>query len=324
MPNFKAASWTPEKVQTAKQELDNIFKEAVVGTKGRYNPRSVQKIHEARFDIAELIIRIVEETVLLSDPIPFLVDSEEGTVGDRKVFQRINSALRVVNRSPASKPLSQRFTWKEWEIFTSQKEVNVEIPLEKVAVGRVTPSQVAERMATAILRDRIKTVLNAIDTAVDAVADRTGESGYLLRYSGFTQANFDKAVNGMLDEAEAPALFGRHVALAPAIQGFATTATALSDEVRGELTVRGLIGTYRNAAIVTLKDQFAETSADHVIPKDRIYGASGRKGAILETKDIGFLDYVEVDARSATFMAGRRVEYGVTVWDKYRYRVLSA
>jgi hypothetical protein len=74
---------------------------------------------------------------------------------------------------------------------------------------------------------------------------------------------------------------------------------------------------------VTLKDQYAETSADHIIPKDRIYGASGRKGAILETKDVGFLDYVTVDPRTATFMAGRRVEYGVTVWDKYRYRIIT-
>jgi hypothetical protein len=131
-------------------------------------------------------------------------------------------------------------------------------------VGRVTPSQVAERMATAILRDRIKTVLNAIDSAVDAVADRTGESGFLLRYAGYTQANFDKAIDGMMDEAETPALFGRHVALAPAVRGF--TATPFGDETfKSELTLRGTIGTYHNAQIVTLKDQYAETSADHII-----------------------------------------------------------
>jgi hypothetical protein len=116
MPNFKAASWTLDEVKTAKQELDNIFKE-VVGEKGKFNHRSVQKINDARFDIAELIIRIVEETVLLTDPVGFLVDQEDGVLGDRKIFQRINSALRVVNRSPASKPLSQRFTWREFEIF---------------------------------------------------------------------------------------------------------------------------------------------------------------------------------------------------------------
>lgn len=319
MPNFRKGSWDSDRLKLAKQELDDIFYSTVRTDAGKFDRRSVEKINQARFDIAELIIRVVDETFLVTDPTGFLVDEESGEVGDRKVFQELNSALRVVNRAPGSKPLSQRLTFKEWSIATSQREVNVEIPLEKVAVGRITPSLVAEQMAAAITRNRISTVLSAIDTAVDAVADRTGESGYNLRYAGFTAGNLDKAINGLLDESESPTVFGRHVAIAPTLQGF----SGWSESNLDELQKRGAIGTYRGARVVTLQDQYSKLTGDHVIRSDRMFVVGGKKGAIMESKDISFLDYVQVDPRTATFMAGRRIEYGVAVTDKYRYRVLT-
>lgn len=319
MPTFKKASWDSDKLKLAKQELDSIFYEAVRHDNGKYNPKSVEAINEARFDIAELIIQVIEETYAVTDPTPFLVDSESGNLGDKKIFQTLNSSLRVVNRAPGSKPLSQRLSFKEWAITTSQREVAVEIPLEKVAVGRITPSLVAEQMAASIVRDQISTVLSTIDNAVDAVADRTGETGFNLRYTGYTQANFDNAIDGVLDEGESPVVFGRHVALAPAIRDF----TGFGPTNLQLLTERGVIGEYHGAKILTVQDQFNKVTGSHVMPKDRVYVASGTKGAILRSVDVSFLDYATVDARSATFMTGRRVEYGCLVWDKYRYRVLQ-
>jgi hypothetical protein len=319
MPTFKKASWDSDKLTLAKQELDDIFYSVVRNDNGSYNRRSVEKIEEARFDIAELIIKVIEETYAVTDPTPWLVDVEEGNLGDKKIFQILNSSLRVVNRSPGSKPLSQRIDYKEFMITTSQREVNVEIPLEKVAVGRITPSAVAEQMAASILRDQISTVLSAIDSAVDAVADRTGETNFNLRYTGYTQANFDKAIDGVLDENESPTVFGRHVALAPAIRAF----TGFGQVNLQELTERGLIGQYHGAKIVTVQDQFNKVTGSHVMAKDRVFVAGGTKGAIMRKIDVSFLDYATVDPRSATFMTGRRLEYGVLVWDKYRYRVVT-
>lgn len=319
MWNFRTGSWTSDKLTAAKQELDNIFYETVRDGKGGFNRRSVEKVEAARFDIAELIIKIVEETFILSDPIPMLCDQQTGALGDKKVFQELDSALRVVNRAPGSKPISQRLTYKEWAILTSMKETAVEIPLEQVAVGRIQPSVVAEQMAIALQRDRIATVLSAIDSAVDAVADRTGSTGYNLRYAGWTQANFDNAIDGVLDDDQTPTVFGRHVALAPTIRGF----TGFSQDYLTELNRYGIIGQYHGAAITTLKDQYNKFTGDHVIPKDRVYVAGGTKGAIIEDRDASFLDYVDVNPRTASFAAGRRVAYGVLVWDKYRYRVLT-
>jgi hypothetical protein len=319
MLHFRMGQWTNEKLDEAKKELDDIFYSTVSDGKGRFDRRSIQKINNCRFDIAELIVRIVEETFLLTNPIPFLVDEQTGVMGEKKVFQELNSALRMVNRAPGAKPISQRLTYKEWDITTSQKEVAVEIPLEKVAVGRIKPSDVATAMAIAINRNRISTVLTALDSAVDAVSDRTGETGFNLRYTGYTAANFDKAINGMLDDGAQPTIFGRYVALAPALQGFA----GWSQDITTELQSRGMVAQYRGAAVVSLLDQYNKFTGDHVVPKDRVYLASGTKGAIIEDRDVSFLDYAVVDERTATFAAGRRVEHGVLVWDKYRYRIVT-
>lgn len=320
MPEFKTGNWTREKLESAKQELDNIFKEAVVGPGGKFNRRSVQAIHEARFDIADLIINIVDETFLLSDPLPLLVQNTTGNLGDIELFREQSSALRMVNRAIGSKPISQRLQFKEWNIVTAQKEVAFECPLEKVAAGSITPSVVATNMAITMIRDRITTTIQAIDDAVTAVPDRTGLSGWNLRYTGMTQPNIDKAIDGVLDEADTPTVFGRHATIAPVIRDF----TGFGQENLDILTARGIIGSYHGAAIVTAKDQFSKYAGSHVIRNDRLYVASGTKGAISKTVDVGFLDYVTVDERTATFAAGRRVEYGTLVWDPYRYRVVTA
>jgi hypothetical protein len=316
---FRKANWTPDKLQAAKDEFDNIFKEHVIGERGQFNKRSVSALHEARFDLGELFIHIVEETFLTTNPLSLLVSETTGNLGDIEIFRQQNSALRMVNRAIGSKPISQRLTFREWNIVTSQKEVNVEIPLEKVAAGSITPSIVATNMAIAVLRGRISTALQAIDDAVDATPDRSGLSGFNLRYTGFTQSNLDNAIDGVMDEGGTPTVFGRHTTLAPMIRGF----SGFGLENLDILTERGIIGSYHGANIVTIADEYNKYSADHIIRNDRIYVASGRKGAILKSVDVNFLNYVTVDERTATFMAGTRVDEGVLVWDKYAYRVIT-
>jgi hypothetical protein len=261
----------------------------------------------------------VEETFLTTNPLSLLVSETTGNLGDIEIFRQQNSALRMVNRAIGSKPISQRLTFREWNIVTSQKEVNVEIPLEKVAAGSITPSIVATNMAIAVLRGRISTALQAIDDAVDATPDRSGLSGFNLRYTGFTQSNLDNAIDGVMDEGGTPTVFGRHTTLAPMIRGF----SGFGLENLDILTERGIIGSYHGANIVTIADEYNKYSADHIIRNDRIYVASGRKGAILKSVDVNFLNYVTVDERTATFMAGTRVDEGVLVWDKYAYRVIT-
>lgn len=322
MHNFKTASRTPEALQSAKDELDDIFSIVKdVKKDGRLNPKAVGELDKNRYELAELILEIVNDELLLTDPAPFLVDSRSGVFGDKYIFQELDSALRVVARSYGTKPLSQRLWFKEYELVTSMKEVAVEVPLEEVAIGRITPSLVAEQMALAIQRDRINLILTAIDNGVTAVNDRTGIAGYTLRYTTFDVTNLDRAIDGMLDEDEQPVILSRHIALAPTIRGF----SGWSDDVVEEFNRRGVIGTYHGAQVVSLRDKFLKTTGEHIVPNNRIYLAStGRKGAIYQSKDVGFLDWAMVDPRTSTFGVGTRIEDGVLVHDPQLYRIIES
>jgi len=318
MFKFKTASRGLDELKTAKTELDEMFA-IVKGPNGHLNKKAVQHLDQRRYEIAELILQLVNDEVLLTDPTASLVDVQDGDIRNNYVWQQMNSSLRVVARSYGTKPLSQRLTFKEWSISTSHKEVAVEIPLEEVACGRVTPSMVTAAIADAIKRYRIAAVLDGVDAGVPSGADHTGKVGYTLRYSGMTQDNLDNALDGLLDEGDTPVIFGRHIALAPAIRDF----TGWSNETLRELESRGQIGTYHSAPVVTLKDQYHLREGAHLISATKAYIASGVKGAIFMTKDVSFLDWAVVDPRTSTFGVGTRLEDGVLVWDPYQYRIIE-
>jgi hypothetical protein len=314
----KTASMNMETLASTKQELDEIFA-TVKGRDKRANSSAVKKLDENRWEIAELMVRVIEDTVTVTDPTPLLVQLVDGDIKNQDIFRELDSSLRVVNRSYGTKPLSQRLLYKEFYMQSSMKEVAVEVALEEIAVGSTTASQVTDSIASAIVRYRIAAVLDGIDAAVTAVADRTGVAGYLLRYAGFTQSNLDMAIDGLLDENETPTVMGRHVAMNPAIRGF----TGWSDEVTDDLNRRGVIGEYHGANVLTLRDGFSKPDNAHVIRKDRVYLASGEKGAYWQNKDVSFLNYAVVDPRTSTFSTGIRIEDGMLVWDPYRYRVIE-
>lgn len=317
---FKTASRSDAELKDAKEELNNIFKEAVTGKNGKFNARGLDELAANRMDIAQLIVQLIQDTVNVTDPLPFLVEQVEGDIKNQYVWQRPNSALKVTNRSYGSKPLSQRITFSEFSIKTTMKELAVEIPLEEVASGRVTPSMVTDSIAFTINRYRVSSVLDALDTAITAVADRSGKAGYNLRYVGLTKANLDNAVDGLYDEGVVPTIFSRYLNFSPTVRNFAgwSNLSVYDHEKRGQ------IASYLGAPVVTLIDQFSFTTQSHNIRNDRVYIASGRPGAKFMTKDVSFLNWAMVDQRTATFGTGVRLEDGLLVWDPYQYRIIEA
>lgn len=326
MPNFKTASRSLGELKTAKEQLDEIFS-IVKGPKGSLNQRAVKKLEDDRFELAELILQLINDTVLVTDPTPFLVDVVDGEFGNDYVWQELDSTLRVVARSYGTKPLSQRLVFKEYGMVTSHKEIAVEIPLEQIAGGRITASQVTDAMAEAINRYRITSILDAIDAGVTSGADHTGKAGYSRRYTDLTQANLDKAIDGLQDESESVTVFGRHIALAPKIRsyaGFTDGTTGWPDAAAEEFLRRGMIGSYHGAAIVSLRDQFHKREGGHLVAANKAWLASGTKGARFMAKDVSFLNWSVVDQRSSTFGVGTRLEDGVLVFDPFQYRIIES
>lgn len=301
-----------------KAKLDEIF--ARVATKDkRIDPRGLKALNDNRVEIAETIVQLIQDDLTVVDPTPFLVDRKSQGFVDKNLFQQLDGTLSVVSRSYGSKPLSQRLTASEYTFSTSMKEIAVEVPLEEVVGGRITPSQVVEAMAFAIARYKVSLVLDAIDTAITATADHSGVSGYNLRYTGFTEANLQKAIDGMRDDADSPTIFGRHIAIYPAIRAFSTW----SPDAKSDFQSRGQVGEFLGAPIVTLIDKYSRILGGHQIAADKVWVAAATKGAWLVEKDVAFLNWAVVDERTATFGTGIRLEDGVFVHDKYKYRVLT-
>lgn len=315
---FKTASRSVEDLKTAKQELDDIFS-IVKGPNGRVNPKAMKELDTNRYEISELVVQLITDTYLLTDPTPMLADVTSGDIRDNHIFREQDSTLRVVGRALGTKPLSQRITFREYGMVTTQREVAVEVPLEEIAAGAITASQITDNIAAALNRAKISMVLDAIDAACTAVADRSGVSGYVLRYVGLTAANLDKAIDGLFDEAESPTIMARHVALYPALRAFSGWS---SDSLR-ELEMRGVVGAYRGANIVPLRDQYSKIDGSHLIPANRVYLAAATKGARVMDKDVSFLNWSMIDPRTSTFGTGVRVEWGTLVHDAYQYRVLE-
>lgn len=320
LTSFKQAKLTPTEFESASKELDELFQGLkATGNKKGLNPKGLKVLEDKKYEVAELIVQLINDQYLLTDPSPLLVQVEDGDIRNNYLWQELDSTLRVVNRSYGTKPISQRLVFKEYPISTSMKETAVEIPLEELASGRITTSLVTQQMANAIRRYRISAVLDGINAGVTSGADRTGLAGYTRRYTGFTQANVDKAIDGLLDESESVTMFGRHTAYAPTMRTF----SGFDDTTLQAMTNRGVVGLYHNATIVSLRDQFSKVDAAHLISNQRVWLAAAKLGAIWMQKDVSFLNWSVLDPRTSSFGVGIRLEDGILVHDPDQYRIID-
>jgi hypothetical protein len=318
---FKVANRTPSEIEGHKAELDRIFKSAVGHDKrGRIDPKGLRELEDNRFEIAQLVVQLVEDTVSLTDPTPFMVDRRPYNIGDQILFQELRGDLKITKRAYGTKALSQRLTKVEWGMTTTAKEIAVEIPLEEIASGASSASEAVNSIAEAINRYRVQFVLDGIDAGIPAAtADHTGVNGFTLRYAGLTKDNLEKALDGLKDDGEAPSIFGRHTALYPNIRNF----EGWADDTIRDFDLRGVMGVFQGSPVVTLIDRFSRKHGSHVIRNDRVYIAGGTKGAVLAEVDLSFLNYAETDPRTGVFTTGMRMEEGLLVWNPYAYRIIE-
>ncbi len=328
MAEFRQGMWTPEQFKSAKEELDNSFAPLVEAHKGKVSkPAAMRELEDNKFEIAELIVTVINEQITVANPLPLIVDEISTDWRNDYVWTEIQKSLRIDERSPGSKPLSQLpFSWSEYGMETTQREVAVEVPLETIAKGTITASMVSEVIATGVIRERVTRVTNALSAAITAIPDRTGVTGYDLRYTGFTQANVDKAIDGLMDESDTATMFGRYITLQPALRAF-TVASGISDRSLGSdesLFERGVIGVYHGCQILALRDQFSKVWGNvHLLRDDLVWMVGAQKGAFYMTQDLSFLDWAEISTKNASFGTGFRFIDGMLVHDPYRYRIFD-
>lgn len=326
---FKIAKRTEAERKDHKRELDEMFTAAMVSDRGTFNPRGMEVLNKNKMAIAETVVQLIEDEVAVSDPLPYLVDRKSRAWGDDTIFQRFDGTLKVTDRAYGTKPLSSRITASEYSFKTSHREIAVEIPLEELVGGRITPSKVVEVIAFAINRYRLQMVVDGIDAAVPASADRTGIAGNVsyngtnvsmgLRYTGLSEANLSAAIDSLRDEAQSPTIFGRHMALNPDIRYF----SGWSTEQKGEFLARGGVGEFLGCPVVTMVDQYNRLTGGHALSDKKIYVAGATKGAWLVEEDVSWLNWSLVDERTATFATGIRLQEGLFVHNPYAYRIIT-
>jgi hypothetical protein len=327
---FRVGKLTTDEFKEAKELLDASFAPlAEVGKRGSAvtRPSVMKELEDNKYQIGELIVTVINEQITVANPLPLIVDEVSTDWRNDYVWTEIQKSLRVDERSPGSKPLSQLpFSWSEYGMETTQREVAVEVPLETIAKGTITASMVTEVIATGVLRERITRITNALSDAITAIPDRTGVSGYNLRYSGFTQANVDKAIDGLFDESDTATAFGRYITLEPALRAF-TVSAGISDRSLGSddaMFERGVIGVYHGCRFVAVRDQFSKVWGNqHLLSKSLVWMVGAQKGAIYMTQDLSFLDWSELNTKNASFGTGFRFIDGLLVQDPYRYRIFD-
>lgn len=318
---FKTASRTANELADHKAQLDNLFKTAVGHDKnGRIDPKGLKQLEADKYEIAQLVVQLVEDTAALTDPTPFMVDRRTYGLSDQILFQEMRAGLKVTKRAYGTKALSQRLTKVEWGMTTTARELAMEIPLEEIASGASSASDAVNAMAEAINRFNVQFVLDGIDAGVPAAtADRSGKAGLTLRYGALTKENLEKALDGLKDDGEAPSIFARHTALYPAIRAF----NGWSQDGIREFELRGVTGVFQGSPVVTLVDKYSRKFGSHVIRNDRVYIAGAAKGAIMAEVDLSFLNYAETDPRVGVFTTGMRMQSGLLVWNPYAYRIIE-
>ena len=320
---FRVASRSADERAAHREKLNGFFTAALGEGKSRtggFNPRGLKDLEDAKYEIAELIVQLVNDEVNVTDPTPFMVETTNSAFGDQLLWQEFYGDLRVTRRAYGSKALSQRLQVREWGVETTMKEIAMELPLEEIASGRMSASQAVDAMAQAVVRYKAAFVCDSVDAGVPAATnDRTGKVGYTLRYSGLTADNLGKAIDGLRDDADTPTIFGRHIALHPAIRGF----TGFSDLQLREFEVRGQAGAFLGAPLVTLADRYSKMFGGHNLRTDRVYITGGTKGAVMVDTDVSFMNYAEVSAKEGVFTTGFRFEGGILVHDPYRYRIIE-
>ena len=84
-----------------------------------------------------------------------------------------------------------------------------------------------------------------------------------------------------------------------------------------------MIGTYKRAKIVVLNDDFNWYYNSATIADDKVWLGGADKGAVLLERDVSALDYQGVDTEKAWIKSGFRVDFGVTVLQPWKYRMIE-
>ncbi|MBU8920974.1 MAG: hypothetical protein KOO63_03855 [Bacteroidales bacterium] len=270
-----------------------------------------------QLEAAELVRQLSEEQFNLTDPTPLFAERRSAQLGDTIELEETVNTMKAVRRHPASHPLAFTPTKRKYPINTMQYDLPFAMDLEKILRRQLDPAVYVDHAAEALSRLYVETTLSAID------ASATGNDHYGRAQRGSVatavdQNTLDAVLRSLGDVNSDVFIAGRYYTLFPLL-GFTGFADAALEEIRRT----GMIGTYKGARVIVLRDDFNWFYNAASIADDKIYLGGTKKGTLLYERDVSALQYQSIDTEKAWLKSGFRVDFSVNVLQPWKYRVIE-
>jgi len=269
------------------------------------------------FKISELIRQLAQDQFALTDPSPLFVNRASAELGQTLEVEEVVNTMKAVRRHPGSHPLAFTPSKRKYPVTTAQYDLPFAIDLEKILRRQLSADVFVDHAAEALSRLYVETVLGAVEAAVSG-NDHYGRAMTSSVGTAVDATTLDAALRRMGDINSDVFIAGRYWALFP-ITGF----TGYSDVAAEEIRRTGMIGRYKGARLVVLRDDFNFYYNSGSIADDVIYLGGSEKGAWLHERDVSALDYQSIDPEKAWIKNGFRVDFGVTVLQPWKYHIIN-
>lgn len=307
---MRVAKRTKEEIAEAKAALNESF----------LRFKSVGQIAadtEFCYTVSELVRQIAIDEFALTDPTPYFVNRASAALGQTLEIEEVINTMKAIRRHPGGHPLAFTPTKRKFPITTKQYDLPFAMDLEKILRRQIDPSVFAEHAAQALSRVVVSTVLGAIDASSTGV-DHYGRNIAATKSGDIDATTLDGVLRSLGDVNSDTFIAARYFALFP-ILGF----TGYSPNIIDTIYNTGMIGKYKGANIVILKDDFNFYFNTATIGANKIYIGGGDKGAWLHERDVSALNYQSMDPERAWLKNGFRVDFGVNVLQPWKYRTIT-
>lgn len=310
-------------LRTAQRSADEISEARAALNEGFRKYKSIGELYADQpfvHTAGRLIRQLAQDEFNISDPTPLWFDRREGPgLGNHLEIEEFVNTAKVVIRSLGNKPKTFTPHKKKYGIALQNFDLNFSLELERILTGEMDATILVDHMAEAISRHYVSAGLGAINAACSAsVFDAYGNATRTTVAGAITDTAIDAALQRLGDVNSDIVIAGRYSTLFPML-GF----DGYSDEALEEIRRAGMIGRYKGATVVVLRDSYNPFFKESTVPANLVFFSGADKGGLFVEEDMSRLDYEVVDPEEQHMRLGTRLRSTFAVLKPWRYHVLE-
>jgi hypothetical protein len=310
---LRQAQRTHDEIAAAREALNEGFRKYKKAGQIAADPEFV-------YFAGELIRQLAQDQFNLTDPTPLFFDRITGPgLGNRMRFEEFVNTAKVVERSLGNKPMAYTPHKKFYPISLQDFDVNFAFELEQILTGQMTADVWVDFMAEAVSRYYVQAGFDCVETATPiGTLDAYGRAVRTQVSTTLTDTALDAALRRIGDVSSDIVIAGRYYTLFP-MTGF----SGWSDESKEEIRRVGILGSYKGARVVVLRDSYNPFFGEQAVRSDRIYLVGAEKGGVLAEEDMSALNYQVVDQEEQHFRVGAKLRSTFKIFKPWRYHTIE-